>query len=320
MTSAAPIRGLALFLEDLRYGSIPVPVRESVVDLVLSFFASAISCRLADDVKRVAALASALGGAQRSSVVNGAASSLAGAVLINGFEAAGGTDDRPWLEQIAAAVLPPALAIAEQRGSSGRDLLVSVAAGLETALRIGIGLGHEKMRERHWHPVAIVGPFGAAAAVGCLAGLDAAGFQNAISLAGTQSAGTFAHRGTPTMRFQQLNGGFSGFLAALLAEQGFQAKPEILTEARGGLFDLYSDGGDPQAVVEGLPDVWRIAESAGHGAPTRDESIRNFRRSAEGALGPQGTERMIGSVVGLADLPKASELFSKLAQPSPVPA
>ena len=41
-----------------------------------------------------------------------------------------------------ATVLPPALAIAQEQGSSGRDLIVAFVAGNEVMIRIGRATGH----------------------------------------------------------------------------------------------------------------------------------------------------------------------------------
>jgi aconitate decarboxylase len=133
-----------------------------------------------------------------------------------------------------------------------------VAAGLEAVVRVGRGMRYPSMRARGWHSPGVIGLFGGAAAVASLLGFGARRFQNALSLAGTQSAGTFAHWGTPTIKFHQSRGALSGLLAGLLAEQGFSAGPEILTHDHGGLFDLYSDGGDPAAVVAGLGNEWAL--------------------------------------------------------------
>jgi 2-methylcitrate dehydratase PrpD len=117
---------------------------------------------------------------------------------------------------------------------------------------------YPSMRKRGWHSPGVIGPFGGAAAISRLLGFEAGRFHNALSLAGTQSAGTFAHWGTPTIKFHQSRGALSGLLAGLLAEQGFPAGPEILTAEHGGLFHLYSDGGDPAAAVAGLGEDWQL--------------------------------------------------------------
>ena len=91
-----------------------------------------------------------------------------------------------------------------------------------------------------------------AAAVGSLRGLSALQMRNALGLAGSQSAGTWASWGTPTVKFHQSRGAVSGLLAGLLAEQNFTASAEILVHPDGGIFAAYSNGGDPSAAIAGL--------------------------------------------------------------------
>jgi 2-methylcitrate dehydratase PrpD len=256
-----PTHDLAAFFADLRYECLSAAVRERVIDIILDTVANAIAGRHGDETAQVEALASAIGGPRGSTVIAGAPSSLAGATLVNGYQITAVTVcdiHRPTLCHVTPEVVPPALAVAEQRGASGRDLLVAVAAGLEAVVRVGRGMRYPSMRARGWHSPGVIGPFGGASAVAWLLGLEVGRFQNALSLAGTQSAGTFAHWGTPTIKFHQSRGALSGLLAGLLAEQGFPAGPEILTHDHGGLFHLYSDGGDPAAVVEGLGDDWAL--------------------------------------------------------------
>jgi 2-methylcitrate dehydratase PrpD len=258
---AQPTQDLAAFVAQLRYEALPDRVRERVTDILLDTVASAIAGRHGDETAQVEALASALGGPQTSTVLAGPPSSLAGATLVNGYQVTAVTVcdiHRPTLCHVTPEVLPPALAIAEARGSTGRDLLVAFAAGLEMVVRVGAGMRYKSMRARGWHSPGVVGPFGGAAAAAVLMRLDPKRTRDALSLAGTQSAGTFAHWGTPTIKFHQSRGALSGLMAALLAEQGFPAGAEILSADRGGLFRLYSDGGEPEAAVAGLGERWEL--------------------------------------------------------------
>ena len=78
----------------------------------------------------------------KSSVIGGDRLSLAGATMLNGFLITAVTmcdTHRSTLTHITPEVMPPALAIAERDGLSGRDLLVALVAGMETMTRIGIG-------------------------------------------------------------------------------------------------------------------------------------------------------------------------------------
>jgi 2-methylcitrate dehydratase PrpD len=259
--STDPTKDLAACFADLRYESLPGPVRARVIDIVLDTVASAIAGRRGDETAQIEALASAIGGPRSSTVIAGPSRSLAGATLVNGYQITAVTVcdiHRPTLCHVTPEVVPPALAVAEQRDLSGRDLLVAITAGLEAVVRVGAGMRYKSMRARGWHSPGVIGPFGGASAVASLLGLDAGRFQNALSLAGTQSAGTFAHWGTPTIKFHQSRGALSGLLAGLLAEQGFPAGPAILTADHGGLFHLYSDGGDPAAAVAGLGEDWLL--------------------------------------------------------------
>ena len=259
--TASPTQDLADFIAGLRYESLPERVRERVIDIILDTIASAIAGRHGDETAQIEALATGLGGPATSTVIAGPPASLAGAALLNGYQVTAVTVcdiHRPTLCHVTPEVVPPALAVAEQRGCRGRDLLVAVAAGLETVVRVGAGMRYKSMRARGWHSPGVIGPFGGAAAVAALLGLDATATRNALSLAGTQSAGTFAHWGTPTIKFHQSRGSLSGLLAALLAERGFPAGPEVLTAQHGGVFNLYSDGGDAGAVVAGLGETWEL--------------------------------------------------------------
>src|SRR4029077_2725510 len=107
-------------------------------------------------------------------------------------------------------------------------LICAVAAGFETTVRVGLGTRYPAFRAKGWHSPGVIGPFGGAAAAGKLLGLDAERQRNGLGLAGSQSAGTFAHWGTPTIKFHQSRGALSGLLAAVLAGTGFLSSTEVL--------------------------------------------------------------------------------------------
>src|SRR5205814_3818906 len=169
---------------------------------------------------------------------------------------------RPPLCHTTPQVVPPALAIAERNGASGRALTAPIVAGLETTVRIGLGTKYPAFRARGWHSPGVIGPFGGAAATGKLLRLDAEQQRNAFGLAGSQSAGTFAHWGTPTIKFHQSRAALSGLMAGLLAAQGFLASAEVLAHKDGGIFNAYSDGGQPDAVIADLGKRWALEQIA----------------------------------------------------------
>jgi 2-methylcitrate dehydratase PrpD len=265
MMSATPTADLARFIARLKYEQLPEAVRERVKDILLDTLASAIAGRRGDESPQIRALASTLGDSREATVIGGEPLSLAGATLLNGYLITAVTVcdvHRPTLCHTTPQVVPPALAIAERKGASGRALLVALAAGLETTVRVGLGTKYPAFRAKGWHSPGVIGPFGGAAATGKLLGLDAERQRNAFGLAGSQSAGTFAHWGTPTIKFHQSRGALSGLLAGLLAETGFLSSTEVLAHKDGGLFNAYSDGGQPEAVTSGLGERWELEQIA----------------------------------------------------------
>ncbi len=140
--------------------------------------------------------------------------------------------------------------------------MVAIAAGCEVTTRVGIGLDYPVFRAKGWHGPGVLGPFGAAAAVGRLRGFDTETMARAFGLAGSQAAGTFAAWGTPTVKFHQCRGALSGLMAALLAEQNFLATREFLTAKDGGLYNVYANGGRPEAVTADLGKRWELEQIA----------------------------------------------------------
>ncbi|MGB6536942.1 MAG: MmgE/PrpD family protein [Xanthobacteraceae bacterium] len=256
---------LAEFAATLHYENVPQRVREHCKKLILDALACAIAGRLGEETGQVAAFASALAQGRESSVIGGDRLSLAGATLLNAYLVTAVTMCdvyRPTLTHITPEVFPPALAIAERDGLSGRDLVTAIAAGCEVTTRIGLGLDYPKFRARGWHGPGVIGPFGAAAAVGSLLHFDADTMARAFGLAGSQAAGTFAAWGTPTVKFHQCRGALSGLMAALLAQQNFVATRGFLTAADGGLYNAYADGGRPDAAIADLGERWELEQIA----------------------------------------------------------
>jgi 2-methylcitrate dehydratase PrpD len=256
---------LAGFAASLQYDDLPAAARDHCKNLLLDTLACAVAGHRGEETQQLVALASGLAQSTESSVIGGEALSLAGATILNGYLVTAVTMcdvHRSTLTHVTPEVMPPALAIAERDGLSGRDLLVAIAAGCEVTTRIGIGLDYPAFRAKGWHGPGVLGPFGAAAAVGRLRQFDADTMARAFGLAGSQAAGTFAAWGTPTVKFHQCRGALSGLIAALLAEQNFLATREFLTAEDGGLYNVYADGGLPAAVTADLGKRWELEQIA----------------------------------------------------------
>ena len=252
---------LADFVVATRLEDLADSARERARIVLADTVASALMGSRSEEVPLIERLASAVAGPGRSPVVGRPPLANAGAVLVNGYLVTATTVCdvyRPALCHVSPQVFPPALAIGIERDVTGADFLLAFALGLEITTRVALGSNYPAFRARGWHSPGVWGPFGGAAAAGTLLGLDARHMRNAFSLAGSQSAGTFAHWGTPTIKFHQSRGALSGYLAANLAETGFEAGADVLTAEDGGLYGTYSDGGNPDVALDGLGDRWEL--------------------------------------------------------------
>ena len=119
---------LAGFAASLQYDDLPGHVRDHCKNVLLDTLACAVAGHRGEETQQVAALASALAQSNESSVIGGDRLSLAGATLLNGYLVTAVTMcdvHRSTLTHVTPEVVPPALAIAERDGLSGRDLLVA---------------------------------------------------------------------------------------------------------------------------------------------------------------------------------------------------
>ncbi len=144
-------------------------------------------------------------------------------------------------------VMPAALALAEQLGSAPTDFYASVVAAYEVTLRVGAALNPASAYERGFHPTAVCGVLGAAAASARLLGLTPAQTNSALGIAGSMAAGSMAylHNGAWTKRLHPGWACHAGITAARLAASGFVGPVDIL-EGHYGFLHAYSSDGDVQ--------------------------------------------------------------------------
>lgn len=263
---ARPTEALATFVHELSVDRIPMVVRARVKELLLDALGCALAADHAPEIAAIDTLVPLFGTDRSATVIGSAVPQPRGsASLVNGYRITALTACdvyTPAHFHVTPEVVPAALAIAEGSGSSGSDLLVALVAGFEVATRVAAGLHYPSFRARGWHTPGVAGPFGAAAAAGQLLHLGNTSLRDALGLAGSQAAGTWAAWGTPTVKFHQARGALSGLIAASLAATGFAASDEILCAPDGGILTAYSDGGDPDAITSGLGTHWELLETS----------------------------------------------------------
>ena len=155
-------------------------------------------------------------------------------------------------------VLAAALATAEAAGASGVQLETAFHVGAEIACKLNhsIAAGHY---EGGFHTTGTLTVFGAAAACGRLAGLDAAAMSDALAIAASRAGGVRRNFGSMA---EQLHGGHSaecGLAAADLAARGLGGADDIL-DGRFGYFDAAGGGWEDDAIRGRLGAPWAIVD------------------------------------------------------------
>src|SRR5712672_2611888 len=185
---------LAEYAAALRYQDLPAPVVQQAKECIIDTVAAGI-CGSALPWSRIVidyAERTGPGGkchilGRGGSAVQAPAAALANGALAHAFELDSLT--RPGAgAHPGATVLPPALAIAQERGADGRALIAAFVAGNEVMIRIGRATGHTN-EARGFHAPGTTGPFGGAVAAGHLLRLDASAMTNALGIAGSLCGG-----------------------------------------------------------------------------------------------------------------------------------
>ena len=157
-----------------------------------------------------------------------------------------------------APCLPAALAIAEQRNLSGRDLLVAYHVGVEVESKIS-----EALSPRHYqhgfHSTGTCGTFAAAAAASKLHGVDVETTLCALAIAASQSAGLRENFGTMTKPFHAGRAAESGVVASDFSRAGFTATNKILESPRG-FFQAHGGGYSLESIQGALGNPWTFIE------------------------------------------------------------
>lgn len=168
-------------------------------------------------------------------VGQGRRTSLLNAALINGAAShALDYDDvtRAMNGHPSVPVVPAVLALAEERGATGREVLDAIVAGVEVECAIG-DMTQGGHYAQGFHATGTLGCFGAAVAASRILRLDAETTARALAIAGTQAAGLKCNFGTMVKPFHAGKAASNGLLAARLAARGFTSNLETIETAQG---------------------------------------------------------------------------------------
>ena len=173
---------------------------------------------------------------------------------------------------MSSPAVAASLALAGLRTVTGRDLILSIAVANEISCRVG-SVSSGQFHRRGFHPTGLFAPFGIAAGIGRILGLDAQRLAWAEGTAGSCAAGLLECwvDGTQT---KFLHSGFaaqSGLTAALLADAGVSGPPNVF-EGRFGLFASHLQDAAVQKnfgrINDGLGSHWESRNSSFKPFPT----------------------------------------------------
>jgi 2-methylcitrate dehydratase PrpD len=239
---------LADFAVQTKFEDLPASIVEETKKVLMEHIGAGLAAFSTDKGKLAAALGRRLGGPPESSIIGlGDKVSPVTAVLTNG-ELIITLDycDNISFGHDGLFVIPPAMAIAESVGASGRDLILATAVGLEISSRLA--------RAARWHTLtseevrkAIGNPprdknahstFGGAAAAGKLLKLDFERMLHALGTAGrhivTSMSSGQREAGTRSMTKYVVPGwqNTGAVISALLAEMGYIGDTTVLDDPK----------------------------------------------------------------------------------------
>ena len=240
-------QALAHRIASLRYDDLPADVVAIAKHCILDWVAVTVQGALDPLVTILAEQVAAEGGIDSATLVGRSRGATPRqAALVNGAASHALDYDDVNIRMMGhptVAVLPAALAIAESRGASGRDLIAAFVAGYQAECEIG-ELVAPSHYARGFHTTGTVGTFGAAAAVAHLSRLDGNAVATALGIAGTQAAGLKSMFGTMCKPLHAGKAAENGLLAAQLAARGFDSRTDVL-ECANGFVATHADSARP---------------------------------------------------------------------------
>ena len=240
MTAAETIAG---FATSLTLDDIPTDVLEDAKLHVLDV----LGCGLAAHASAIAtegrSTMAELGGEPQATVIGladrlpAAYAAFANAMLCHGLDFDDTHSDS--VSHVSTVVAPAALAAGELQAAGGRDVVAAIVAGNEIVCRLGMAASG-RFHARGFHPTAVCGIFGGAAAVARVAGADAETTTRSLGIVGSMASGLFAYLadGTPTKPIHPAWAAHGAHIAARLAHHGASG-PQSVIEGKFGLYHAF---------------------------------------------------------------------------------
>ncbi len=261
---------LSADIGEARGRALPGPVVEALKQHVLDTIASMVSGAELPPGKDAIQFARAYGGEKVATVV--ASNVVCGpieAALANGVLAqADETDDShaPSLSHPGCAVVPAALAAGERYNIDGTAFLRAVALGYDVGTRVSMTLGGQSFLDAtHRDTHSLSEGFGAAAAAGCAANLNAQQMRWLLDYAAQQSSGiAYWMRDTEHIEKAFVFGGMTardGVTAALLIHDGWSGVDDAFSGA-DNFFVASLPRADPAGLLDKLGERYEVLRTS----------------------------------------------------------
>ena len=256
------VQSLADFADQLELDTIPVDVvdeaRRCVMD-TLGVIAAGQQSDVANTTFAYASQAYAPGRARmpgRESGLQAAGAALVNACAGHAFD----FDDTSYtgIMHGSVAVLPAALALAEQQQLDGAALLQAFIAGVEIEYAVA-EFCTTQLYFKGWWTTGLYATLGAAAASAKLLGLGPAGIESALSLAMCNANGMKAAFGSDAKPLGVGLAASRGIDCALLAQAGLSGPLDVF-ESDSGFLSLYNDNCQLNDSSLQLFQRWRLLE------------------------------------------------------------
>jgi 2-methylcitrate dehydratase PrpD len=309
---------IARFIVDTGYEDIPRAVVERAKRTALDCLGVALA-GVAEPVSQIiTGYATKLGGPPEASVLGaGLKVSVQDAALANGViaHALDYDDCGVKIGHPSVLVFPAVLSLGEQLGASGQDILTAYILGLEVegklALHADFKLMQARLNHQSWY-----GSIGAAAACSKLLRLDIAKTRMTLGIAANFACGLSANHGSMAGAMAAGNACRNGMTAALMAQEGFTANPNII-EAKNGFYDTLvgRDHYDAKRMAESLGDPFYI-ESPGIGLK-KYPSCYHTHRALDGVFQLLGEHRLSDKDIAEVDVGTSERAMRVLAFSEP---
>ena len=252
------IEGLAQFAAGTEWDRVPADVQRHTKLVVLDTLGVMLAGTGRPEVKELRQRLVAAGGTGATAFGPGwAACDVRTAALLNGI--AGRSVElceglRLVSSQPAVQILPGVLAVGEQAGRNGRQMLSAFLAGYDVAARLCSGFTARPLAHQNGQATML----GAVAAGARLRGLDGPGISRAMRIASVLILTPSYTNVVAGATALNVAGGMSSFVEALapeLALSGFLAQENAIEEALG---ELVGGGFKVDGLLEGLGEPWHI--------------------------------------------------------------